>query len=58
MQCLLAKDINTCPFYEPDVEQCTNENTKCTFRIPEDNDKPKERNRYVREPRWYEKYYK
>lgn len=57
MQCLLEKEINNCPFYKSDGSLCTNKNTKCSFRGLKDNNL-QEKNKYIREPRWYEVYYK
>lgn len=53
MNCSLADDINKCPFYINQL--CTNEN-KCSFQVS--NTKQNETANYVREERWYTKYYK
>ena len=55
--CTLSPDINTCKFYSPSDNSCSNPNEGCTFR--EDSSKSSELpTGYVREERWYEKYYK
>lgn len=51
--CTLKASINKCPYF--DNEECKAENTQCAFFLQE---KETERDAYVREERWYEKYYK
>lgn len=53
-KCNLTEEINKCPFYTKEDKSCGNER-ECVFRY---SDKPKEKNDYVRQERWYEKYYK
>lgn len=53
MRCSLDKEINKCDFYENEL--CKNEK-KCSFQVPEENMYTTEK--YVREERWYEKYFK
>ena len=53
--CMLDPDID-CPNHN-DKRECTINNSVCSFyqkQIPKDL----ETKRYVRQPRWYEKYYK
>ena len=51
MQCSLPKNVNECPFYNAADNTCNNSN-KCSFQEKEETPA------YVRETRWYEKYYK
>lgn len=51
MRCNLDKEINNCPFYINGL--CKNDN-KCSFQ---ESDKVIVQ-KYQREERWYEKYYK
>lgn len=51
---MLDADINKCPYFK-DKKYCSIENMQCSM-IGLDEQKPKEK--YVREPRWYEQYYK
>lgn len=53
-KCNLSKEINNCPFCNKEKMECNNENTQCTFREREIEGNKK----YVRQDRWYEKYYK
>lgn len=53
MLCDLDKEINKCHFF--DNELCKNKN-KCSFQVPEDSLITSEE--YIREDRWYEKYFK
>ena len=55
LKCTLDKDINTCPYFSKD-EYCSNEN-QCSFQQI-DEEKIVENLKYVREERWYEKYYR
>ena len=54
MKCTLPHDINKCPFFVPETEECKR-NEKCTFQEQEKIVKP---NFYVRKERLYEEYYK
>lgn len=56
--CTFAEDYNTCKHLDRNTQYCKNENTQCGFRkeIKLDVNKPVEK--YVRQERWYEKYYK
>lgn len=54
--CLLPEDINNCAFCNKERMECTNTNTKCTFR--KESDENIVSYQYVRKERWYEKYYK
>jgi hypothetical protein len=58
MRCSLQKNINTCPYYKPDEELCTNESSGCSYRYSDDKEILPKNYKYVREPRWYEKYLK
>ena len=52
--CLLEKDINSCPYYDIASRMCKDNDVKCgMFNKYYINPK----NPYVRKPRWYEKYY-
>lgn len=52
--CMLSADINKCPYFK-DKKYCSVENMQCSM-IGEDEQKSKEK--YIRQPRWYEVYYK
>ena len=52
--CNLDKDINECPFYNRKNSGCNNQDN-CSFK--ELIERVKEE-KYDRQPRWYEKYYK
>ena len=52
MKCSLPPNVNECPFYHAADSTCSNSNT-CSFQ-----EKEAETQGYVRETRWYEKYYK
>ena len=63
-KCTLLKEVNQCPFYEeatglclkPDSDNGDNQGmSNCAFK-EHINTKPKDP--YVREPRWYEEFYK
>lgn len=53
--CTFAEDYNACKYLDRNTMYCTAENTTCSFRKEV---KIASQNNYVREPRWYEKYYK
>lgn len=53
--CKLDKDINNCPFCDKNNMECTNRDTKCCFRYEVEANN---NNKYVRQERWYEKYYR
>lgn len=57
MICSLDKDINTCPLYIAESGKCSKDDN-CLFQEHEEPQEQAERNPYVREPRWYEKYLK
>ena len=50
-KCSLSKDINTCPFCDLENMKCND--GKCAFRVED-----KHTDKYIRQERWYEKYYK
>ena len=52
MKCDLDKDINECPFFVRDTEECKS-NNKCSYQ-----GNAEQSTKYVRKERWYEKYYK
>lgn len=53
--CLLDSEINTCIHYDVDTCMCKDEKRECgMFNKHYRNPKSK----YVRKPRWYEKYYR
>ena len=54
MKCTLQHDINNCPFFVSETEECKR-NEKCSFQEQKEANKP---NAYVRKERWYEEYYK
>ena len=54
MKCTLSIEINECPFCNKEDMICNKED-KCTFQ-KDDNIQPKQK--YVRQERWYEKYYR
>ncbi len=53
--CELHPDINKCPHFEAIKGKCRIKNECCGFY---DKSKPQTGTGYVRQPRWYEKYYK
>lgn len=53
MKCTLSADINNCPFCNKEDLTCKNEN-KCAFK----EDIKHCNKEYVRQERWYEKYYR
>ena len=54
MKCTLPADINECPLCDKEKMEC-NKKDRCIFQENE-NAQPKEK--YIRQERWYEKYYK
>lgn len=54
MKCTLDSNINNCPFYKIKTSECNNEK-ECSFK---EKDKSNKTGEYVREERWYEKYYR
>lgn len=54
--CNLAPDINNCPHYVIGTGRCGSENRMCGFFNTDE--KKKEKEGYVRKPRWYEQYYR
>ena len=54
MKCYLDKDINKCPYFLSAEQKCTSK-TKCSFQEKIDSNA---NGGYVRQERWYEKYYK
>lgn len=57
--CTLEEDINSCQFFQREKGLC-NGNPQCGFCVceKEEEQKVSYNYKYVREPRWYEKYYK
>ena len=57
IECTLPGDINNCQFYDEKNKSCNNQNySQCSFSKSID---PQNKSvGYVREERWYEKYYK
>lgn len=53
MKCNLPEDVNSCPMFQKDNATCKNQN-KCSYQVSEEVIKEK----YVRQERWYEKYYR
>ena len=54
-KCLLEEDINRCAYYDKERQNCKGNIRECGM-YDKYADNPI--NRYVRKPRWYEKYYK
>ena len=54
MKCKLSAQVNKCPYYLRDKQECLNENT-CSFQ---EKQQVEEHTTYKREERWYEKYMK
>lgn len=54
MKCTLSVEVNNCPFCNKDNMECNN-NKNCAFQM--DKNSPV-KDKYVRQERWYEKYYK
>ena len=55
VKCMLLKEINQCKFCDKNTMTCNNPDTGCAFR---DDKRKGTDKKYVREERWYEKYYK
>ena len=55
VKCVFAPDINKCPHYISDKEGCKNPKRGCSFF--RDFEQKKE-TPYVKEEKWFEKYYK
>ena len=53
--CLLEAEINACPHYDIDTNMCRDKVKDCGM-FNKHYMKPV--NKYVRKPRWYEKYYR
>ena len=54
MKCNLPADINQCPHYLTETQECKKEGA-CSFQ---QQSVSKPRSQYIRKERWYEKYYK
>lgn len=54
MKCTLAADINKCQYFNKETQECNNDE-KCSFQS---KDEEKNVTGYVRQERWYEKYYR
>lgn len=54
-KCVFAPDINNCPHYIANKEECANPKRGCSFF--RENGQNKEPN-YTKEAKWFEKYYK
>lgn len=54
MKCILSTEINNCPFCNKGNMICNNEKS-CAFQ---EKEVVQEKEKYVREERWYEKYYR
>lgn len=55
--CTFAEEYNTCKYLDRNTHFCKYENTQCGFR-KEIKLNVKSAEKYVRQERWYEKYYK
>jgi len=53
--CRFDPDINQCPHFDSNKGKCAIENESCGFY---GKSKIKTEPDYIRQPRWYEKYYK
>lgn len=53
--CLLKSDVNQCQ-YLGENQKCNAPDSKCGMLVKLKADEP-EKDPYVRQPRWYEKYY-
>ena len=56
IQCTLPQDINLCPHYDKPNSSCNNP-SNCSFQENVQEDMMPY-NGYVRQERWYEKYYR
>lgn len=54
MKCSLSLEINNCPFCNKEQMECGNMSS-CAFQVAESE---KQKEKYIRKERWYEKYYK
>lgn len=54
--CLIDPKYNECP-YKGEGRECNATDTKCGMLIKLDVQPEQNKEKYVRKPRWYEKYY-
>lgn len=54
MKCTLVADINKCQYFNKETQECNNDG-KCSFQS---KDEEKNVTGYVRQERWFEKYYR
>jgi len=55
-KCELEPVLNKCPHFDPVEQECDSDNECCGFyRMPSAESIPQQ---YLRQPRWYEQYYK
>lgn len=54
-KCILAPDINKCSFFIVEKEGCNNKNKVCGFYRDIVHEKE---TLNIKEPKWFEKYYK
>lgn len=54
-KCVFAPDINNCPHFIVDKEGCTNPKRGCSFfrELGQKEETPN-----IKEPKWFERYYK
>ena len=57
-KCAFAPDINNCPHYIANKEGCVNPKRGCSFFREFDQIKESTESTYVKEPKWFERYYK
>lgn len=58
LYCTLEADVNECPYFQSENGLCKRSTPECGFCYEEFSEKKSVNYKYVREPRWYEKYYK
>lgn len=54
-KCSFAPDINMCQYFVPDKEGCNNPKRGCSFFRELGQEKEPD---YIKEAKWFEKYYK
>lgn len=57
MLCTFELKENPCPYLTEDKKHCSAESAGCSFR-KEETAQTSNPAKYVRQPRWYEQYYK
>lgn len=56
--CTMDADLRQCQLLDQTRKYCAGENVKCSFCEVEQKNNPQNPKGYVRQERWYEKYYR